>query len=84
MARTSAGVAIARPKPFASSFTVSACSALDFAILPGPIEASLYRQQEGRCASVEDQLLWLREAGFSDVDCWYKDNRFAVMSGRHV
>lgn len=47
------------------------------------IEASLYRQQEDRCASVEDQLLWLREAGFADVDCWYKDNRFAVMSGKH-
>lgn len=45
------------------------------------IEASLYRQQEDRCASVEDQLGWLREAGFADADCWFKDNRFAVMAG---
>jgi tRNA (cmo5U34)-methyltransferase len=45
------------------------------------VEASLYRQQEDRCASVEDQLLWLREAGFADADCWFKDNRFAVMAG---
>jgi tRNA (cmo5U34)-methyltransferase len=45
------------------------------------IEASLYRQQQDRCASVEDQLLWLREAGFPDADCWFKDNRFAVMAG---
>lgn len=46
------------------------------------IEASLYRQREDRCASVEDQLRWMREAGFADADCWYKDNRFAVMAGR--
>jgi tRNA (cmo5U34)-methyltransferase len=45
------------------------------------IEASLYRQQEDRCAPVEDQLLWLRESGFADADCWFKDNRFAVMAG---
>jgi tRNA (cmo5U34)-methyltransferase len=45
------------------------------------IAASLFRQQEDRCATVADQLLWLREAGFADVDCWFKDNRFAVMAG---
>ena len=45
------------------------------------IEASLYRQKEDRCSSVADQLGWMREAGFSDADCWYKDNRFAVMAG---
>ncbi|QNI36103.1 class I SAM-dependent methyltransferase [Edaphobacter albus] len=42
---------------------------------------SLYRQQEDRCATVENQLLWMREAGFADADCWYKENRFAVFSG---
>jgi tRNA (cmo5U34)-methyltransferase len=45
------------------------------------ITASLFRQQEDRCATVADQLLWLREAGFADADCWFKDNRFAVMAG---
>lgn len=45
------------------------------------VEASLYRQQEDRSSSVADQLLWLREAGFADADCWFKDNRFAVMAG---
>lgn len=44
------------------------------------IADSLYRQQEDRCASVEMQLAWMREAGFEDVDCWFKENRFAVMS----
>jgi len=48
------------------------------------IEASLYRQQEDRCATVADQLLWLREAGFADADCWFKDNRFAVMAGTRL
>jgi tRNA (cmo5U34)-methyltransferase len=45
------------------------------------IADSLYRQQEDRCASVEDQLTWMRAAGFADADCWFKDNRFAVLSG---
>ncbi|WP_229669051.1 class I SAM-dependent methyltransferase [Edaphobacter acidisoli] len=45
------------------------------------IEASLYRQQEDRCSPVKDQLEWMSEAGFADADCWYKDNRFAVMAG---
>jgi tRNA (cmo5U34)-methyltransferase len=47
---------------------------------PQQIADSLYRQQDDRCASVEDQLHWLREAGFTDADCWFKDNRFAVLA----
>ncbi|HXE08022.1 MAG TPA: methyltransferase domain-containing protein [Acidobacteriaceae bacterium] len=45
------------------------------------IEESLYRQREDRCSPVGDQLTWMREAGFADADCWYKEGRFAVMSG---
>jgi len=48
---------------------------------PDQIADSLYRQQDDRCASVEDQLDWMRDAGFTDADCWFKDNRFAVLSG---
>ncbi|NYF79732.1 class I SAM-dependent methyltransferase [Granulicella arctica] len=44
------------------------------------IADSLYRNQEDRCAPVADQLAWLSEAGFTNVDCWYKDNRFAVLA----
>lgn len=51
---------------------------------PQQIEASLYRQQADRCASVEDQLQWLRDAGFHDADCWYKENRLAVMAGTRL
>lgn len=45
------------------------------------IADSLYRQQDDRCASCEDQMQWMRDAGFVDVDCWFKDNRFAVLAG---
>ena len=48
---------------------------------PEQIEAALYRMREDRCAPVEEQLQWMREAGFEDADCWYKENRFAVMAG---
>jgi tRNA (cmo5U34)-methyltransferase len=45
------------------------------------IADSLYRQQEDRRASVQDQLRWLTEAGFVATDCWYKDGSFAVFVG---
>jgi tRNA (cmo5U34)-methyltransferase len=35
-----------------------------------------------RCADVGSQLAWLREAGFDDVDCLFKDHRLAVMVAR--
>jgi tRNA (cmo5U34)-methyltransferase len=35
-----------------------------------------------RTATVERQLGWLREAGFSDADCLWKDHRFAVLAAR--
>ena len=43
---------------------------------------SLLRQLEDRCATVEAQLEWLREAGFVEVQCPYAEGRFAVMVGR--
>lgn len=45
------------------------------------IADSLFRQQEDRRTAVGSQLAWLREAGFADVDCWYKHSSFAVISG---
>ena len=46
------------------------------------IADSLLRQREDRCATVESQLKWLREAGFIEVDCPYAQGRFAVLFGR--
>jgi tRNA (cmo5U34)-methyltransferase len=45
------------------------------------IADSLYRQQQDRCVDVARQLAWMREAGFADADCWYKEARFAVLAG---
>jgi len=45
------------------------------------ISDSLFRQQADRCASVEDQVDWMRSAGFNDVDCWFKEGRFATLAG---
>jgi tRNA (cmo5U34)-methyltransferase len=40
-----------------------------------------YRMQTDLCSSVEDQLRWMRDGGFADADCWFKQGRFAVMAG---
>ncbi|MCW3038607.1 MAG: class SAM-dependent methyltransferase [Solirubrobacterales bacterium] len=45
-------------------------------------DAAVQRMSHDRCSPVEDQLRWLREAGFTDVDCVFSDGRFAVLSGR--
>ena len=42
------------------------------------IEPTKARMAFDRCATVEDQLAWLRDAGFSQVDCTFKSWRFAV------
>jgi tRNA (cmo5U34)-methyltransferase len=40
------------------------------------------RMQYDKPSSLSDQLQWLREIGFQDVDCYYKYFNFAVYSGR--
>jgi tRNA (cmo5U34)-methyltransferase len=44
--------------------------------------AALLRMRADKNATLGDQLLWLREAGFGEVDCRYKDYRFAVCGGK--
>jgi tRNA (cmo5U34)-methyltransferase len=34
-----------------------------------------------RCASVEAQLGWLRDAGFTEAGCLFQDRCFAVLVG---
>jgi tRNA (cmo5U34)-methyltransferase len=44
-------------------------------------EAALGRMAHDRCSSVEDQVAWLRDAGFDRVDVAFKRYRFAVYHG---
>ena len=40
------------------------------------------RMHADRLAPLDDQLAWLRAAGFADVDCLFKDHCFAVLVAR--
>lgn len=40
------------------------------------------RAKYDKPATLDDQLTWVREAGFADVDCYYKYLMFAVYGGR--
>ena len=46
------------------------------------LAAAEARMTHDRCATLEAQLAWLRDANFTDVDCAFKAWRFAVYSGR--
>ncbi|MFZ5674454.1 MAG: class I SAM-dependent methyltransferase [Pseudomonadota bacterium] len=48
------------------------------------IARAAQRMAFDRCAPVEAQLAWMREAGLSDVECSFKSWRFAVLSGRRL
>ena len=47
-------------------------------------QAALQSMSHDRTATVEHQLAWLREAGFVDADCIWKDHRFAVLVARRA
>jgi tRNA (cmo5U34)-methyltransferase len=44
-------------------------------------EGSVERMRLDHNATVEQQLAWLREAGFAHADCLFKDHRLAVLVG---
>jgi len=44
--------------------------------------AAAQRMSHDVCATVEDQLAWLRDAGFPDAGCLWRDGRFAVLVAR--
>lgn len=51
-------------------------------ITPGQMAQARQRMAYDRLAPLEDQLAWLRQAGFQDVDCLYRHYSFAVFMGR--
>ena len=40
------------------------------------------RMKEDKMATLNDQLCWLKGAGFQQVNCWYKNFSFVVYGGR--
>jgi tRNA (cmo5U34)-methyltransferase len=44
--------------------------------------AAAQRMSHDLCTTVEDQIAWLRSAGFADVGCLWRDGRFAVLVAR--
>lgn len=59
-----------------------ALRATELGVRPDEWAASQERVALDRWASVEHQLEWLRDAGFTDVDCLFKDHCFAVIVAR--
>ncbi len=47
------------------------------------LSEALDRMKEDKMTPLPVQLKWLRDQNFSEVDCWYKNYRFAVYSGRN-
>ncbi|MCP4689764.1 MAG: class I SAM-dependent methyltransferase, partial [Desulfobacterales bacterium] len=46
------------------------------------LAAARERMKEDKMSTLHDQLLWLKEANFTNVNCWWKNYSFAVFSGR--
>jgi tRNA (cmo5U34)-methyltransferase len=45
------------------------------------IAGAIQRMSYDQCSTTEDQISWLKEIGFADVDCFYRSFRFAVFGG---
>lgn len=42
---------------------------------------ALERMKEDKMSTLSQQLAWLKEANFTEVNCWYKNYSFVVYSG---
>ena len=47
------------------------------------LAAALERMREDKMSPLSSQLQWLKEAGFKETNCWYKNYSFVVYSGRN-
>ncbi len=48
------------------------------------LQAAYERTKLDQMAPLEDQIQWLKESGFQDVDCLYKYFNFVVLFGRKI
>lgn len=46
------------------------------------LSSAIERMKEDKMSTLSNQLKWLKDAGFSDVNLWYKNMSFIVYSGR--
>lgn len=53
----------------------------DNGVTAAELEAALERMKEDKMSTLESQMQWLKDDGFSDVNCWYKNYSFVVFSG---
>jgi tRNA (cmo5U34)-methyltransferase len=44
------------------------------------LNAAFERMEEDRTSILSEHVRWLRQAGFAEVNCWYKNYSFAVVS----
>jgi tRNA (cmo5U34)-methyltransferase len=58
--------------------------AKEFGTTDAEWRAALESMRHDRATTVERQLVWLREAGFADADCLWKDHRLAVLVARRA
>ena len=45
------------------------------------IKAAVERMGYDQCSTVADQIVWLKQAGYEDAECFYRSFRFAVFGG---
>jgi tRNA (cmo5U34)-methyltransferase len=45
------------------------------------IDGAIERMRHDRCATAADQIAWLEQAGYEDVECFFRSFRFAVFGG---
>jgi tRNA (cmo5U34)-methyltransferase len=47
------------------------------------LEAAFERMKEDKMSTLSSQIQWMKDAGFKDVNCWYKNYGFVVFSGHN-
>jgi tRNA (cmo5U34)-methyltransferase len=45
------------------------------------IDRAIQRMKHDRCTPLREQLAWLEEIGYREVDCYFRSFRFAVFAG---
>lgn len=54
----------------------------DAGVSDDDLQRALERMKEDKMDPLRDQLDWLRQAGFTQENCWYQNFSFCVYSGR--